>query len=92
MRGKAASWQSRKEWTVAYYHRKRQELINEMGGKCTQCGLLFDLEFHHLKSRSWVANRSSRWVRLARYRREWRRGEIILLCHQCNLSAGRPDY
>lgn len=75
------------------YHCGRARLIREMGGACVGCGTKIDLEFHHKdrRTRTWVANRTARWVRLARYRREWHQGLIELRCGACNKKAPHFD-
>ena len=71
------------------YHRGRAKLVEELGGKCNRCQATEGLEFHHKVIRTWVARKTSRWVRLARYRREAAEGKIELLCGPCNKKAGR---
>ncbi len=50
------------------YHAGRLALIAAMGGKCVLCGhnSAHDLEFHHKTERTWIARKTSRWVRPAR--------------------------
>jgi len=72
------------------YKKARRKLLWEMGHRCFRCGYKWRLEFHHLKSRTWVAAKTSRWVRLARYRREWKSGIVVLACRKCNKLIGRP--
>lgn len=72
------------------YHRARRKLIAEMGHRCFRCKYRWRLQFHHLKIRTWQAYKTSRWVRLARYRREWKEGIVCLACKRCNLKIGRP--
>ena len=72
------------------YHRGRAKLIEELGGACVKCGKKYSLEFHHKNGcRTWVARQTSRWVRLARYKREAAEGLIELLCGKCNKEAGK---
>jgi hypothetical protein len=82
-------------WTqarAACYARGRLRLILQLGGRCVTCGddNPLELEFHHLATRTWVARHTSRWQRLAHYRREAACGEVELLCGPCNRRAGRP--
>lgn len=72
------------------YARGRALLEKEAGGCCVGCGCQRGLEFHHIYGRDWVASRTSRWVRLARYRREWLMGLVELRCRKCNAKLGRP--
>lgn len=68
----------------------RDQLITEMGGKCEECGRTKKLEFHHKFKRQWTARKTSRWQRMAHYRREFERGVLRLLCSKCNKLAGSP--
>jgi len=70
----------------AAYRRGRKALIVAMGGKCSLCPRRSKLEFDHPHGRDWSPSRTSRWVRLARYKREWSAGLIRLLCRSCNAS------
>jgi 5-methylcytosine-specific restriction endonuclease McrA len=77
-----------REWVA----RKRVWLIEQMGGCCSnpECRSLLNLEFHHKTVRTWVARKVSRWQRMANYVREWKAGELELLCTKCNKKAGKP--
>lgn len=72
------------------YRKGRRALIKQMGGKCFRCKYKWRLEFHHLVPRTWDPAKTSRWVRLARYRREWKAGIVCLACKRCNKLIGRP--
>jgi len=41
-----------RKYSKEYYHKKKQELLTLLGGKCTKCGSLEKLHFHHLEERS----------------------------------------
>lgn len=85
-----ARWQDKKPATLRSYREGRVQLIAELGGRCEDCGTDHKLEFHHKHERTWVASQTSRWVRLARYRREANRKLIVLLCGPCNKKRGKP--
>lgn len=72
------------------YKKGRRKLIQEMGGKCFYCHRVRKLEFHHKKRKDWKQAKTSRWVRLARYRREWLEGIVVLCCPKCNKRLGQP--
>lgn len=72
------------------YRVNRELLIEQLGGKCIECGTVERLEFHHIFGRDWNPIKLSRWVRLARVRREAMAGGICLLCRVCNARAGDP--
>ena len=71
--------------------KRRAKLIRELGGECVECGADFDLEFHHVNGRTWIARKTSRWVRIKRYEEEACYGLIELLCADCNKVAGKPN-
>lgn len=77
---------------LARYKRGRLALIVALGGKCVDCGEADpdELQFDHTGPRTWVANKTSRWQRLAHYRREAAAGEIELRCGDCNNRKGKP--
>lgn len=39
---------SNAEYQIAYYHRKRAEVVAYLGGKCVECGTEDDLEIDHI--------------------------------------------
>jgi hypothetical protein len=73
------------------YKRGRAELVAELGGQCVVCTTKKKLEFHHKEPRDWDPGKTSRWVRLARYRREAEQGKVELRCRHCNAVAGKPQ-
>jgi hypothetical protein len=75
---------------VRRYRAARELLIEELGGQCVDCGSTESLQFDHTVVRTWSARKTSRWVRIARYRREALAGVIALRCKVCNNSKGRP--
>jgi hypothetical protein len=77
---------------VRRYRAARELLITELGGQCVQCGSTDHLTFDHLGKRTWVAARTSRWVRIARYRREADEGLVVLKCQRCNGQRWRNQY
>ena len=89
-----STWKQKKRHTLNGVTEGRRKLIEQLGGKCLQCSAVEKLEFHHLRPRTWVAAQLNRWQRLAEYKREAARGEIVLLCKPCNQRAGKPapDY
>lgn len=75
---------------VQWYRRERARLIAALGGKCVECGTTEELEFDHLKPRTWIANKTSRWQRLRNYIKDWKKGELCLRCRVCNAKGGTP--
>jgi len=76
------------------YRIGRLRLIIQAGGRCVDCGCDEPdrLQFDHIKVRTWVARSTSRWVRLARYRRELEAGEVVLRCSECNCKLGTSHH
>ena len=74
---------------VVNYKKDRKKLIRVMGGTCTKCGRKRGLEFDHINGRDWDPAKTSRWARLARYKREFEAGELRLLCRSCNGSDNK---
>lgn len=72
--------------TAAEYHVKRRQILMLMGGRCVKCGCpdLDQLEFGHVKPRTWIPNRMNRMQRLRRYWRDWKMGLVEVQCRGCN--------
>jgi hypothetical protein len=66
------------------YHVLRDALINDMGGRCEQCGTAEKLEFNHKYGKCWEPRMICFYNRMLRYRREFEAGELNLLCKSCN--------
>lgn len=78
-----------------YVIRRRQALIQRLGGKCVDCGSIIDLEFDHLKTRTWCTRKLSQIQRMVKYEEEATAKLIELRCGPCNKAKGRPvpdDY
>lgn len=87
---KRERWQQKKERQYRSAAKLRAELIEQLGGKCVQCGATERLEFDHLEPRTWLAENHNLWTRMAKYRREAAEGKIQLLCKSCNCRKGSP--
>lgn len=77
----------------AWAKRVRVEWKISLGGRCVHCGCddLSRLEFHHTAPRRWVNRLTDPTTRIARLREDIARGDVALLCKDCNLEAGEPE-
>jgi 5-methylcytosine-specific restriction endonuclease McrA len=66
------------------YRALRNDLIKEMGGVCEICGSDYKLEFDHKNWREWKLEKVNYLKRIRIYWEEYRRGELRLLCKECN--------
>lgn len=71
----------------------RVALIEEMGGKCVDCGETDtkELEFEHPQGRDWEPRKKSYSARMSIYRREWKAGLIVLCCADCNKKRRKTN-
>ncbi len=75
---------------LSRYHREREALIIQLGGKCIRC-LCLDfrrLEFDHPNGRPYDLEKLSRLSRLKLYQKEAQQGTVRLLCRTCNAQDG----
>lgn len=83
-----AKTKAKEQWKREAAKKKRAQLVFLLGGECKKCGSRQDLEFHHVRGRTWRAREKSRYKRMVLYFRDYDRGLIILLCHDCNKRTG----
>ena len=69
--------------------RRREALIDSLGGKCVVCGTKKKLEIDHINGRDWEPNKKSRWTRVVIYEREAKEGKLQVLCRSCNAKKGK---
>lgn len=70
-----------REWAI----RKRQELVQLLGGVCANCGSTEDLEIDHINGRDYKLEETSSDQRVTRYWREYNAGvPLRVLCADCN--------
>jgi len=70
--------------------RRRQRIVEQLGGKCRKCGGERNLEFHHKQPRTWSAREFWYNARLRKYAEEAAAGLLELLCGTCNKVEGAP--
>lgn len=73
------------------YERRRQALVDQLGGKCVECDTAFDLTFDHINGRDWDVRKVHGTKRLKIYQREADEGKLQLLCLTCNSRKGKPE-
>jgi hypothetical protein len=70
------------------YARKRESLIQALGGKCVRCGSREGLEFDHVRGRKWDIVQTASHQRMKRYVEEAGKGLLQLLCKTHNVQKG----
>ena len=69
----------------------RDMLMAQMGGCCSKCGSVEELEFDHIHGRSYELSKLFYLQRMNRYVAEWSRKELRILCAQCNKAERKTD-
>lgn len=73
-----------KEWAK----RKRRELIALLGNVCAHCGTDENLEFDCVSPKGHRHHRGDASQRMCFYRRQFREGNLQVLCTVCNARKG----
>ena len=73
-----------KEWA----RRKRRELMALLGNVCAYCGTTENLEFDCISPRGDRHHRGDASQRMCLYRRQFREGNLQVLCNVCNSRKG----
>lgn len=73
-----------RRWAV----RARARLVQDLGGRCAECGSADDLEIDHKHGRDYDVAELGSAERVCRYRREARAGLLRVLCKPCNGRDG----
>jgi hypothetical protein len=71
----------------------RADLLEKLGAFCVDCGEDAEdkLEFDHINGRDYEARKLSYRQRMIRYRREAARGELAVVCSDCNLKRRKKN-
>jgi len=77
---------------ASWAQRKREDLIEKLGGKCVKCGTREDLEIDHINGRDWNPREYSQKGRVIRYCREFVLGLLQVLCGTCNKEKGGRNW
>lgn len=79
-----------RNYNRAYYHKKRNEIIDNLGGKCKHCGNTNCLEIDHISP----ATKSFSIGRLLNHSKQTISSEIDkcqLLCHDCHKAKSATE-
>jgi hypothetical protein len=76
-----------KEWA----RRARRELMTLLGNVCAQCGTSENLEFDCISPRGHRHHRGDASQRMCFYRRQFRDGNLQVLCTVCNARKGDEE-
>lgn len=75
---------------LARYHRRRNNAIQTLGGKCVVCGTTENLELDHIDPKTKSFGISQMWsVRLERFQKEL--GKCQLLCKKHHVEKTKND-
>lgn len=77
------SAKAHRENNLKYYHQRRQEFIQKLGGKCLMCGSTIDLELDHIDSTNKVFGISSH-MQYAKEKVAEEVSKCQLLCKICH--------
>ncbi len=86
-----AEWRRRKLKVYNKACELREWLRAKLGGRCTdeKCRATDRLEFHHPEGRDWEPSQKNLMQRMRLYLRDWKRGQLTLLCSPCNGRDGQ---
>jgi hypothetical protein len=76
---------------VEWARRVHAELREALGGKCQACGSVQDLELDCIKPRGHTHHKKGYIMRATFYRRQFRAGNLGLLCADCHNHKTRLD-
>lgn len=75
----------------AWAKSKRIQLMAQLGGKCAHCGATVRLEFDCIDPQGGAHHKLSSDMRMCFYRSQHRRGNIQILCEECNHRKSWKD-
>lgn len=78
-------------YVLARYHRRMNEAREQLGGACTECGSVEDLEFDHVDpaTKEFTIGQGAAGFSEARLQAEL--AKCQLLCHECHVEKSRRD-
>ena len=74
-----------RDWAI----RARQELIDDLGGRCCYCDTSLDLQINHIYGRNYSLRNLDMSARISIYKEEAKQGLINVACIKCN-AVYRP--
>lgn len=71
----------------------RADLLQKLGAWCVDCGEdeVDKLQFDHINGRNYLPHKLSYRQRMTNYRREAERGELAVVCADCNLKRRKTN-
>lgn len=79
-----------REYSKNYYHKRKQELIDTLGGKCAKCGSTEHLEFDHIDPENKSFN-ISKLLNHSKHEVEDEIKKCQLLCNKCHSEKSKID-
>ena len=83
---RASNKHKSQEYTKQNYHKRRNQLIEQMGGKCVRCGNTEELEFDHIDKHTKTAKVTSLLASSSLQSAIDEAQKCQLLCRQCHIK------
>lgn len=80
-----------RQYSKNYYHKRRNELIQKLGGKCVVCGSTENLEFDHIDATTKEYNISEKLLSYSINSLLPELEKCQLLCHKCHSRKSKID-
>jgi len=80
-----------REYTLKRYHRRREKAIEQLGGKCAQCGSTNKLEFDHIdqQTKEFTITDS---LGISEKRLQAELAKCQILCESCHQNKTSKEY
>ena len=79
-----------RNYSREYYHKRRNELIKRLGGKCAVCGSTENLEFDHIDADNKIFN-IGHLLSKSKDEVDIELNKCQLLCKNCHLQKSKKD-
>ena len=73
---------------IEWAHRERERLLWLFGNKCRFCGATEDLQFDCIRPMGDAHHRKNANGRMLFYRKQFKAGNLQVLCGKCNAEKG----